>query len=134
MPRRRVYQIVIGALAVIPLLAITQAFALGTGRALDEQVIDPGLDHQFRYLAGVYFAVFLLMCWSVRNIERARTALTFVALAVFSGGLGRGVAIVDVGAEPTISVVLFVLEVLAVPLIIVAYRRDVARVPAVAAS
>ncbi|MEO1061386.1 MAG: DUF4345 domain-containing protein [Actinomycetota bacterium] len=130
MPRRRFYQGVLAVLSVIPLLAITQVFALGTGRELDDAVIDPGLDHQFRYLGGVYLAILLLIWWSIPNIERARSALGVACAAVFLGGVGRGVAILDVGAEPTISVVFFVLEVAIVPALLLSYRRDVDRATA----
>ncbi len=128
MPRRRTYQLVFAVLSLIPLVASTTAIALGTGRVLDDAIVDPGLDHQLRYLAGVYLGIAVLIWWSIANIERARAALTFVGAAVFLGGIGRGVAILDVGAEPTISVVFLFLEVLIVPALLLVYRRDAATV------
>lgn len=122
MNHRRSFQVVLGLLSLITLLASLSTIVLGSERFLD--TANAGIDNQIRYMAGVYLGVFLLMWWCIPRIETVATHITFIASAVFIGGVARTVSILDVGASQPIQYPFIALE-LSAPLLLWWYRAKV---------
>lgn len=124
---RRVLQIVLAVLSLIPLLGLgivwlqgPQFFLHGSGGQVSN-----ALDNQFRYLAGVYAgAVTGGLWWAIPRIEQRGLAVRIAAAAVFLGGIGRCVSIAAVGHPGDPSMIAgLVLELAIVPLLVLWQRR-----------
>lgn len=57
------------------------------------------LDSQYRYLAGVYVAVGLMILWSAGDVKGRAALMRFAMLGWFIGGCARGLSWMTVG-EP----------------------------------
>jgi Domain of unknown function (DUF4345) len=116
---RRLFQVVLGVLSLIPLIGL--AIAIGPGPAFfarDGGVIPVDVDNQWRYLSGVYASVTLGIWWTIPRVETRLAPLRIAALGVMLGGLGRLVSILHRGLpdERTMVAGLF-LELGVVPLL-----------------
>ncbi|MEZ5812109.1 MAG: DUF4345 domain-containing protein [Rhizobiaceae bacterium] len=111
-------QIVAGILSLIPgFFGIYNAW-IGTARFLPQELIDPGLDSQFRYQSGVYFGLAVLIWWLIPRIDRETTVFRIVILAVFLGGVARLISYLTVGPAGAIPFGSLILE-LCLPVLII---------------
>ena len=78
---RRVLQVTLGLLSLIPLLGLALIWTRGAAAfgAL-ESAVPTALDNQLRYLAGVYFGtVTIPLWWAIPRIEARGQALVVAA-------------------------------------------------------
>lgn len=114
LPHRRAWQVAFSSVALIPTSAALWTYAQGVERFVEPADVDVALDSTYRYYGGVYFAVALLVWWSLPRIEQRAPYLVFAAGAIFLGGMGRIVSIVQHGAPATATWFVLVLELGAV--------------------
>lgn len=122
MTSRRALQLVVAVLALVPLTTSSLIIIQGAGRFIGTEAVPAGLDSAIRYLAGVYFGVALYIWWIIPRIERQSAGITFVAGAIFLGGVSRAVSVADVGTAGLITWVFLTIELM-VPLLVVWQRR-----------
>lgn len=110
LPRRRLWQVVFLALALIPAVSSIIAIVVGVDRFVDGSEIDPALDNTYRYLGGVYLGVALMAIWSIVRIEQRFPTLLLATAAISLGGAGRLVSMLDVGAPSGLAWSVLVIE------------------------
>lgn len=109
---KRGLQIFLGVLSLIPLLVASLALLFGTGRFLPEEVVTPAFDSHYRYIAGYYLSLTLFAWWIIPNIETHVTPLRIVSAAVFMGGVGRVMSMLEVGVPGPAAIGFTALELL----------------------
>lgn len=109
---KRGLQMVLGALSLIPLLVASLGLLFGAGRFIPEEVITPGFDSHYRYITGYYLSLTLFTWWVIPNIERHMIPLRIVSAAIFMGGVGRLVSMLEVGLPGPVMVGFTVFELL----------------------
>ncbi|MEM9054392.1 MAG: DUF4345 domain-containing protein [Pseudomonadota bacterium] len=90
-------QIALGILSLIPLFFSVMGILNGASFFMPDGGYPAAIDNQLRYLSGIYLLVTLLLWWTIPNIEKHGTVLTFVCAAIFLGGLARLVSYLTVG-------------------------------------
>jgi Domain of unknown function (DUF4345) len=101
---RRGPQVVLAALSVIPLVIGLLGVVHGARRLLPSDAVTPRFDTHYRYLAGHYVSLALLAWWLIPAIEQHTAVFRLLCLAVFVGGLGRLISLVQVGTPDTMSI------------------------------
>jgi hypothetical protein len=119
----RPLQIIVALLGVAAMIAASIAVARGPSVRNAGTAVTAGLDHQYRYFAGAYFAVGVLVVVTAFNLRRWGRYLPLAAIVVFTGGIARLWSIVDVGASGTNQYALVALESLIVPAVALWHRR-----------
>jgi hypothetical protein len=119
----RLFQIIVTLLGVAAMTAASLAVARGPSVRNSGTAVTEGLDHQYRYFAGAYFAVGVLVVITALNLRRWGRYLHVAAVVVFTGGLARLWSIVDVGASGPNQYALVALESLIVPAVAHWHRR-----------
>ncbi|MGF1455541.1 MAG: DUF4345 domain-containing protein [Alphaproteobacteria bacterium] len=117
---RRLFQLIIGLLSLVPLANAAIAAGPGIVFFLPEGApVSVDLDNQFRYLSGVYLAATFAAWWTLGNIEDRMVPFRIVGLAIMAGGVGRVFSIVALGppTDPALLVGL-VIELGVVPLLL----------------
>lgn len=121
---RRLLQGAVAVGCIVPLLAGGTGMlqgpdflsGVGNGVATD-------LDSHFRYLSGLLFAVGLAFASCIPGIERKTARFRLLALIVFVGGLGRLLGLAVTGVPGTGHVFGLVMELGAVPLLVLWQAR-----------
>lgn len=117
----RIVTILIG---LVPLLLGVTGILYGAAEHTGGEAVSTALDSQYRYLAGVYIAVGLMILWSAGDIRGRANFLRFAMLAWFIGGLGRAVSWMTVGEPASWQVSGMVVE-LVVPVLLLLWQRRV---------
>ncbi|SIO20074.1 protein of unknown function [Parasphingorhabdus marina DSM 22363] len=84
------------------------------------------LDSQYRYLAGVYVAVGLMILWSAGDVKGRASLMRFAMLGWFIGGCARGLSWLTVG-EPADWQVSGMIVELVVPVVILLWQQRIVR-------
>jgi uncharacterized membrane protein YfcA len=127
---RRLLQVVVALGCVVPLLAggsgIVHGPAMlhGAGNGLPAD-----LDSHFRYLSGLLLAIGIGFASCIPGIERKTARFRLLAFLVFTGGLGRLVSYLSVGAPGGGHMFGLAME-LVVVLLLVLWQTRVAAAPA----
>ncbi len=119
---KRGLQVLLGVLSLIPLLVASLGLLFGAGRFLPEEVVTPGFDSHYRYITGYYLSLTLLAWWVIPNIENHVVPLRIVSAAIFMGGVGRLVSVLEVGLPSPVDIGFTVLELL-FPLLLIWQAR-----------
>ena len=90
-------QIGLGILSLIPLFFAVMGILNGASFFMPDGGYPAALDNQLRYLSAIYLLVTMLLWWTIPNIEKHGTVLTFVCAAIFIGGIARFVSYSTVG-------------------------------------
>ena len=125
---RRLLQIAVAAGCVVPLLA--GGSGMIEGPAFLRGVASPAppdLDSHFRYLSGLLFAIGIAFASCIPGIERKTARFRLLALLVFVGGLGRLLGLAMSGVPGTGHVFGLVMELGAVPLLVLWQARVAAK-------
>ena len=109
---KRGLQILLGALSLIPLLVASLGLLFGAGRFVPEEVITPDFDSHYRYITGYYLSLTLFAWWVILNIEKHVVPLRIVSAAIFTGGVGRLISMLEVGLPGSVDIGFTVLELL----------------------
>ena len=111
---QRIVQICLYLIAAIALLGGSVQMYLG------EPETTARLDNVHRFMAGVYFSCGLISFWAASTVRKHNTLVFLIALAAFTGGLGRLLSMSTVGIpEPAGLWLGYLTPELLVPVIIV---------------
>ena len=119
---KRALQIVLGVLSLVPLTIAVLGLLFGAGRLLPAEVVTPNFDSHYRYVTGYYLSLTLLAWWVIPNIETHVVPLRIISAAIFAGGVGRLVSMVEVGLPGPVMVG-FALFELCFPLVLLWQAR-----------
>jgi hypothetical protein len=127
LPRKRLWQAVFSVLVLVVTSSSLIAMGIGLERFISADDISSddvnvAMDNTYRYFGGIYLGVALLALWSVARIEQRANALVVATGAVFLGGLGRIIAIVNYGAPSTAILLALIVELGAVFLALIMRR------------
>lgn len=114
----RLLQVVIGVLALVPILAGLGGMISGvglTGSAVD--LAGRATDSQYRYLSGLLFAIGLGFWSTVPRLPRRTNRFRLLTALVLAGGLGRLVGVVEHGAPPPAMLFGLGMELVVTPLL-----------------
>ena len=109
---KRGLQIILGLLSLIPLLVAVQGITVGLGRWLPAEAITPNFDSHYRYITGYYWSLSLLAWWIIPNIEKHTTLFRIIGGAIFFGGVGRLVSMLQTGLPSPMAIAFTGLELL----------------------
>ena len=123
---RRILQLHILALAATCLIpggagtfgGLNLSSALSGGESLfdGESVLRGFTDNQFRFAFGIFFAQGITLLYILPKVESRLHLFRFVALALFIGGIGRLLNIVEYGVVDSVIVGPTVVELVLVPI------------------
>jgi hypothetical protein len=117
----RIVTIIVG---LIPLFLGGTGVFFGAAEHSGGTDVAAALDNQYRYLAGVYVAVGLMILWSVGDIKGRAMLLRFAMLGWFLGGLARIVSWMTVGEPASWQVSGLAVEMV-VPVVLILWQRRV---------
>lgn len=86
---RRLLQVVVAVLALVPVSAGAAGVVLGPGFVLVQPAWPIDLDSHFRYLSGIFLALGLTFWSTVPAIERRTGVFRLASALVVAGGLAR---------------------------------------------
>ncbi|MBE7184654.1 MAG: DUF4345 domain-containing protein [Methylobacterium mesophilicum] len=127
MNERGVLQGVVGVLAIVPVLAGTAGIAGGPGLVGVDPPWGVDLDSHFRFLSGVLLAMGLAWWSCVPGIEAKGERFRLLAGLTMLGGLGRLLSLGIAGAPSLGHQVGLVIELIAVPVLVI-WQMRVARI------
>ncbi|MFC3998199.1 DUF4345 domain-containing protein [Nocardiopsis sediminis] len=130
---RRGLQIVVAVLAFIPIGTGLTDVLLGPSMILGGGEVTPSVDSAFRFNAVFWFAAGVAALWMVPRIERVTTEFRLLFGLIFLGGFARLLSVAVAGWPHPVFVGALVLELVGMPLLILAQGR-VARSAADAAA
>ena len=117
---KRALQVFLVLFSLVPLFFSVQGLLFGA------EDVSPSMDSQFRFLSGIYLVLVVLLWRVIIRIEEEGTLFAFVMLALFVGGLGRVISLLDVG-PPTPDVQFGMGVELGAPPLLVFWQRAVAK-------
>ncbi|MCE7067006.1 DUF4345 domain-containing protein [Dyadobacter sp. CY326] len=124
---RRALQCVMAVSACAPLLSgILGLSGIYNPILLEKPPENLILDSNLRFLNAMCVAVGLAFYFVIPVIEKETLACRIICFAVFFGGLGRVISIVDLGTPPVIFIYFLILE-LSLPILIIVWQMRVAR-------
>jgi hypothetical protein len=106
-----------------------EGLPLFTPAPLPVDAADPmwaNIDSMYRALAGIWFALGVMLAWIIPSIERQSAWFALILLAVFAMGVGRLISLLDLGPAPGNSIGAMVAEFVLPPLYVL-WQRWVAR-------
>ena len=115
---RRLLQIVVIVLGLVPILAGASGAVFGTAMAgLPVPDAPVGLDSHLRYLSGLLLAIGLGFWSTVPRIERHAARFRLLTAIVVFGGLGRLVGVIVAGVPPPPMLFGLAMELVVTPLL-----------------
>ena len=127
------FQFLVAALAIICFIpggvatfgGINASTAMATGDLIlsADSMLNGFVDNQYRFGFGVFFAQGLVLLFFLSNITEHRHLFRFAALALFIGGVGRLTNIVEHGVLDDQVVGPTVIELVAIPLLVLWHLR-----------
>lgn len=123
---KRLLQITVAILALIPTLTGAAGVLLGPAFLTGEPAAAANLDSHLRFLSGTFFAVGLAFYATVPSIERKGALFRLAAALVFTGGLARLISLWAVGSPAWPHLAGLVMELAVVPALVV-WQSSVAR-------
>lgn len=123
---KRLLQVSVACLALIPTLAGGAGAFKGPALVLRAEDWPVNLDSHFRFLSAIFLAVGLMFYAAIPSIERKTSLFRWAAFLVFSGGLGRALSLASRGVPGTMHMMGLGMELVLVPLL-VAWQAAVAR-------
>lgn len=118
--------------ACLYLMAAIGLFGGALRMYLGERDATARRDNVHRFMDGVYFATGIINLWAAVTIRQQVTLVILLALGVFKAGVGRLIAISQVGMpQPTIVWLGYLIPELGLPIVIplaqLTTRRDAVR-------
>jgi hypothetical protein len=120
---RTMLQIFTTLLALVPIATGIAGMVIGPAELRTFSPIattDPHhvLDSNYRYFSGLWLTLGLFLLATVRNIETQGPMFRFIWIAIFIGGVGRALSILQVGMPLTPFVGFTLLELIGAPVFI----------------
>jgi len=119
---RRLLQLVVGVLSLVPILGGAAGVVIGPGM-VGADTASADLDSHFRYLSGIFLALGLAFLWTVPAIESRTTVFRLLGALVVTGGVGRLLSLILSGPPTLPHLVGLGLELLVVPLLVLWQSR-----------
>jgi len=116
---RRLLQIVVAILGLIPIGTGLAAFVLGPAHMPGGQPVLPSIDNEFRFLSVSWFSLGVMTYWMLPTIERQTRLVRFLAAFIFVGGLGRLLSLLLLGAPHWSYSAAMCLELIGMPLLVI---------------
>lgn len=123
MTQRRLLQMTIGVLALMPIGAGLAGVLTGPAFLATSPPWSNDLDSHVRFLSGVFLLLGLAWWSCIPHIETKTERIRLLGIATFVGGLARLYSLILVGAPPAGHLVGLGLELVAVPLILLWHSR-----------
>ncbi|MCX4824564.1 DUF4345 domain-containing protein [Streptomyces sp. NBC_01142] len=123
MPSRRMFQGVLTLLGVILMGTGTPDIIVGVAALPGSPDASTTVDSNYRFFAGVWFTLGIVLLAAVRRPESHGLALRGIFGAVFVGGVARGVSYLAVGAPHVMHTAFIGVELLLPPLLLLWYGR-----------
>ena len=123
---KRLLQITVAVLALIPTLTGAAGILMGPAFLTGEASATTNLDSHLRFLSGTFFAVGLAFYGTIPSIERKGALFRLAAALIFTGGLARLISLFAVGTPAWPHVAGLVMELAVVPALVV-WQARVAR-------
>ncbi|HJT91002.1 MAG TPA: DUF4345 domain-containing protein [Mycobacterium sp.] len=120
---RRAFQVLLALIGVIVIGISVAHMALGPTAIIGAIAVNPTMDGEDRFFAGVFLCFGVALLWCARDVEHKRTYVNFVAAAFFVGGIGRFLALVLAGVPHPFYVAMLVVELALPPLMVLAAKR-----------
>ena len=114
---KRLLQIVVAVACFVPLSVGGQSILHGPGFLGHPPLIPIDLDSHFRYISGIFFGVGVAFASCLPAIESKGARFRLLGALVVCGGLSRVVSLIAVGAPGVGHLFGFVMELGAVPLL-----------------
>ncbi len=118
MSSRHGFQWVLFALALVVVATALADIAVGPSVLPGRPEAGPTLDSNYRFFAGVWCAVGIVLLTALRDVERHALALRAVFGAVFLGGVARGVSYLAAGPPHALHTAFIGVELLLPPLLL----------------
>jgi hypothetical protein len=123
--RKKVLQIVLGVLGLIPILTgglnlIMGASALNLdGASFSSDVLNNVvLDSEIRFFGAIWFGIGIILYWMLPSIEKHTMLLRLMTGGIFLGGIGRLASALLVGIPPNHFIAATTLELIGMPLLV----------------
>lgn len=120
---RRAFQVFLALFGVIVIGISVAHMAIGPTAIIGAVAVNPTMDGEDRFFAGVFLCIGVALLWCARDVEHKRSYVNFVAAAFFIGGIGRFLALVLVGVPHPFYVAMLVVELALPPLMVLAAKR-----------
>lgn len=133
MNSRRLFVVLMAVLTLVPLLTGAVELLFGTSLLAPQlDLSSPAhrvLDSNLRFFGGVWLGLGLLMIWGLRQLDRRAPFIIWLWVVIGVGGLGRALAMLQVGLPPAPFIFFTALELVGAPLFIWWLRRLVPNAP-----
>jgi Domain of unknown function (DUF4345) len=128
---RTLLQILTALLALVPIATGIAGILLGPAELRTFSPIstnDPQhvLDSNYRYFSGLWLALGLCLLYTVRSIEYNGLMFRLVWGAIFIGGIGRAISMIQLGMPPPPFIGFTALELIGAP-IFIAWQASIAK-------
>lgn len=120
---RRAFQAFLALFGVTVIGISIAHMAIGPTAIIGAVAVNPTMDGEDRFFAGVFLCIGVALLWCARDVEHKRSYINFVAAAFFIGGIGRFLALVLVGVPHPFYVAMLVVELALPPLMVLAAKR-----------
>lgn len=116
---KRLLQITVAVLALIPTLTGAAGVLMGPAFLTGDASAAANLDSHLRFLSGTFFAVGLAFYATIPSIERKGVLFRMAAALVFTGGLARLISLLAVGSPAWPHLAGLMMELGVVPALVV---------------
>jgi len=120
---RRAVQAFLALFGVVIVGISLAHFAIGPRAIIGGAAVNPTMEGEDRFFAGIFLCSGIAMLWCARDVQRKRVYITVLAAVFFVGGLGRLLAVSLVGSPHPFYVAMLVLELALPPLMVLAANR-----------
>ena len=120
---RRMFQAFLVLFGLVVIGISMAHLAVGPEAIIGGSPVNPTANGEDRFFAGVFLCYGVAVLWCARDVQHKRRYVTFLAVAMFVGGLGRLLATLTVGLPDPFYVAMVVVELALPPIIVLAARK-----------
>ena len=118
----RLFRLLMGVLALVPLVTGSVELLFGTSLlapGLDLAVVTHRvLDSNLRFFGGLWLGMGVCLLWCLRDLPARAGFVTWLWAFIFLGGVGRALAMAEVGWPPAPFIFFTALELVGAPLFV----------------
>jgi hypothetical protein len=120
---RRVLQVVLSLVALVPIITGSTNALGGTAMVPDHPPAYADVESNYRFFAAIWVSAGFFLLWIVPRVERATGPMRAISSAIFVAGLVRLTSTLVVGAPHPRFLVLNAVELLAPPILVLWQSR-----------